>query len=637
MGRAASTARVAASSIFCGVSAWPSSARSAAVACTGVGATAASAMRAFVHTPLASVTCEPTPTTAMSSSRRGVWRRYAPPLCGPGSGTASSSSSSSGPSTVLRTPVMTSRSGTRRSPRGPAMTATASSASSGGIMSADGAALQMLPPTVARWRTCTEPTSAPLSASPRYCGPCSRGSRSSSRAVTAAPMRRPVLSAVSWRSGATPERSTTTPGLSRWFLSWGRRSVPPATSLAAAPCCCSACTHSFTLPGRIISNRRTGVSSRLREYTRSPERGHDLAREQIHRAQHARVLEVAEPERAVEVGDAHHVPHALDLTDHRVRRADDQEAVEQVVDVGLLGRRHRDGAALLHALVVVTQAERHAHVPARLLGGGARVGLVVGHVDRALHAHAERLRRLHLVDAFIEERAELAHALDGHAEAAGEHVEAAPHRRLDGIRALCGDPDRRPRLLQRLREDRGLRDLEELAVVRERTALEGQQEDVHGLLPPVAARGELQAEPLELVVLIAAPEADVDPAAGQQVERGDLLGDNQRMVQRHHDDRRPDPQRGRLGRDVGGELDGAREVAVGRKVVLGQPHVAEAERLGGLRHLDAAREDLLGRPRGGRLHQQEGPEVHDDLLWPPKIRSDAEPVKTGHGRGMLTA
>ena len=44
------------------------------------------------------------------------------------------------------------------------MTASASSAISGGAMSADGAALQRLPPTVARLRTCSEPTMAALSA-----------------------------------------------------------------------------------------------------------------------------------------------------------------------------------------------------------------------------------------------------------------------------------------------------------------------------------------------------------------------------------------------------------------------------------------------------------------------------------------
>ena len=41
----------------------------------GVGATAARAIRAFVQTPFDSVSCEATPTTAMSSSRRGVCRR----------------------------------------------------------------------------------------------------------------------------------------------------------------------------------------------------------------------------------------------------------------------------------------------------------------------------------------------------------------------------------------------------------------------------------------------------------------------------------------------------------------------------------------------------------------------------------
>src|SRR2546428_14044037 len=105
--------------------------------------------------------------------------------------------------------------------------------------------------------------------------------------------------------------------------------------------------------------------------------GHHLARERLHRAQHAGVLEVAEPERAVEVRDADGLLDALDLAHAGVRGADDEVAVEEVVDRGLLGRRHGDGAALLDALVVVAQAQRDAHVPARLLGRRARVGVVV--------------------------------------------------------------------------------------------------------------------------------------------------------------------------------------------------------------------------------------------------------------------
>lgn len=33
--------------------------------------------------------------------------------------------------------------------------------------------------------------------------------------------------------------------------------------------------------------------------------------------------------------------------------------------------------------------------------------------------------------------------------------------------------------------------------------------------------------------------------------------------------------------------------------------------------------------------EQEGPEVHDGLLWPPKITCDGKPVKTGPSCRML--
>src|SRR5919201_1389741 len=47
--------------------------------------------------------------------------------------------------------------------------------------------------------------------------------------------------------------------------------------------------------------------------------------------------------------------------------------------------------------------------------------------------------------------------------------------------------------------------------------------------------------------------------------------------------------------------------------MLGEPDVAEAEALRGLRDLDAARIDLLGRARRRRLHQQERAEFHGHL------------------------
>ena len=83
-------------------------------------------------------------------------------------------------------------------------------------------------------------------------------SRSSVRAVTAAPIRRPdPLAVASCRSWLTPDRSTTQPVRSMPFLSWGRRSVPPATSFASGPRSASVRTHSSTLLGITRSNRRT--------------------------------------------------------------------------------------------------------------------------------------------------------------------------------------------------------------------------------------------------------------------------------------------------------------------------------------------------------------------------------------------
>src|SRR5206468_3404201 len=134
---------------------------------------------------------------------------------------------------------------------------------------------------------------------------------------------------------------------------------------------------------------------------------------------------------------------ALDLADAGVRCADDEEAIEEVVDVGLGRRRHRHRVALLDALVVVAQAERDAHVPAGLLGGRPGIGDAVCDVHRALDADLQRVRWRDLGDGLVEEPAELGQALDRDAEPAGEHVEPAADGRLQRIGALRRDPDRR--------------------------------------------------------------------------------------------------------------------------------------------------------------------------------------------------
>jgi hypothetical protein len=58
-----------------------------------------------------------------------------------------------------------SATGSSRWPPGPTTSATASKTTSGGVVSAEGAALQTLPPTVAMLRVCIDPTIAAPSAS----------------------------------------------------------------------------------------------------------------------------------------------------------------------------------------------------------------------------------------------------------------------------------------------------------------------------------------------------------------------------------------------------------------------------------------------------------------------------------------
>src|SRR5688572_6637797 len=337
---------------------------------------------------------------------------------------------------------------------------------------------------------------------------------------------------------------------------------------------------------------------------------HHFFREQLHRAQHALLVEITEAEVAVEIRDAHRLVDALDLADAGLRRADDEVFLDELLERRLGLARHGDGVAVLHFLVVVAQGERHPHVPARVLGGVARIGLVLRHVARLLHADGRLARVLRLGERFLQHPAELREPGERDAEAAGQHVEAAPRRVIEGVGALRRHPDRRVRLLQRLREDRGLRNLENLALVGERLAFERLHQDVDRLVPALSARIELETEALELVALVAAAEPDVDASAGEQVERRDLLGDDQGMMYREHDHRRAHPQLRGLRGDVGRELQRARQVAISGEVMLGEPRVAEAERFGGLRLLEPVRIDLRRGAGGRRLQEQEDAGVH---------------------------
>ena len=126
----------------------------------------------------------------------------------------------------------------------------------------------------------------------------------------------------------------------------------------------------------------------------------------------------------------------------------------------------------------------------------------------------------------------------------------------------------------------------------ERLPLECLQQNVDGLVEALPALVECVTEAVELVALIATAQADIKPAAAQEVGGGDLLEDDQGMVQRQHDDGGADTDPFGVGREVHREHQRTRQVAVRREVMLGAPDAVEAQPVGGLSHLGRSREHL---------------------------------------------
>src|SRR5262245_22908085 len=151
IGFAAAWAALAALAISASFSAPSTNAAPASGTKSGVGATAASTIRAAVHFVFAAsrTTDTPAPATAMSISLRGMKRRYAAPELAFGGGNLRLTKNSPLPSAFLPGPVQNFSTGNSRVPPDPAITHTPSSAIIGGMESAAGEELHRLPPSVA--------------------------------------------------------------------------------------------------------------------------------------------------------------------------------------------------------------------------------------------------------------------------------------------------------------------------------------------------------------------------------------------------------------------------------------------------------------------------------------------------------
>jgi hypothetical protein len=91
---------------------------------------------------------------------------------------------------------------------------------------------------------------------------------------------------------------------------------------------------------------------------------------------------------------------------------------------------------------------------------------------------------------------------------------------------------------------------------------EGEPEDLEGLLIAAARLLERDAESPELLGLVPPADADANAPAAQHVERGDVLGETQRIVEGEDEHSRPDRDVLRPVRDRHAERERVPEDAV---------------------------------------------------------------------------
>ena len=126
-------------------------------------------------------------------------------------------------------------------------------------------------------------------------------------------------------------------------------------------------------------------------------------------------------------------------------------------------------------------------------------------------------------------------------EGKGQRADAAARRHLDGLAVGAGDPQRRMRLLQRFRHHVAAGHFEELAL---EAGIGVHHQHVGALLdallphPPLLDRVEADIEAAELHQGGALAGAEFDAAVGDEIERGDALGDARRVIvfRRHQAD-----------------------------------------------------------------------------------------------------
>ena len=175
----------------------------------------------------------------------------------------------------------------------------------------------------------------------------------------------------------------------------------------------------------------------------------------------------------------------------------------------------------------------------------------------------------------------------------------------------------------RRRLDHDVVELPEFSAVRE--ALARHERLGHHLdrfLEPRLGLLRRNAEAGELVVPVALADAEIEPAAGNQIERRRLLGQQHRIVPGQHDHGGAEPQRGGAHGERGLQHQGGGDLVPAGEMMLDQEARAIAQRLGLDRVVEIIAEALPGfgaEILGAGLRRAEDSELHSGSVlkkWP---------------------
>jgi hypothetical protein len=121
----------------------------------------------------------------------------------------------------------------------------------------------------------------------------------------------------------------------------------------------------------------------------------------------------------------------------------------------------------------------------------------------------------------------------------------------DRLRPVGADPDLRPRTLHRQDAQLLPFDVEVFAVVRDFLAAPETADDLDRLVEARHARLDVDAERVELVLAVAGADAPDQLAAGDLIERCEVLGECDRVLERRDIDADAEPHVARVRRQVG--------------------------------------------------------------------------------------